>query len=137
MIDFAALEARLTPLERAVIAHSPVTQRPEPEAESAFLPAVAQEARYAAHQVIPRLRGELGKGLDLRLRPEAFGLALAEAELRHRTVVGWPGFALLMRKLMGEAIVPWLPALFLAAVALPDAEAPAFDLAEVLGFGRR
>ena len=55
-------------------------------------------------------------------------------ELRHKTVTGWPGFALLMRKMLGDEIVPWLPSLFLAAVALPDVEAPDFDLDEVMDF---
>ena len=49
-------------------------------------------------------------------------------------MTGWPGFALLMRKILGDAIVPWLPSLFLSAVAMPDVEAPDFDLDEVMEF---
>ena len=134
--DFAS---RLTDLERTLIGLSPVLQPPSPVQRLAPWPVALEQARYDMHMVVPRLRGLLVKGPDLRLHPEAFGLALGLGafELRNSTIHGWPGFALLMHKILGDPIVPWLPSLFLAAVALPGMEAVDFDLDEVLGFPGR
>ncbi len=130
--------ARISEVERVLIQHSPVAVMPGTVAESAYLPPELQIKRYYAHLVLPRLSGLLRKGLDLDVNAEGFGLALqvAAAELRLQTVAGWPGFALLMHKMLGDAILPWLPSLFLAATALPGIAAPAFDGDEVRQFRR-
>lgn len=135
----AAYESRLTDLERTLIRLSPLLQPPSHAQRLAPWPVAQEQARYDLHMSVPRLRGLLLKGPDLRLHPEAFGLALGLGafELRNSTIHGWPGFVLLMHKILGDAIVPWLPSLFLAAVALPDVVAPEFDLDEVLRFARR
>ena len=133
----AAYASRISEVERLLIAHSPVAVMPGTVAESAYLPPELQMKRYYAHLVLPRLSGLLRKGLDLDVNPEGFGLAVqvVAVELRLQTVAGWPGLALLMHRMLGDAILPWLPALFLAATALPGIAAPAFDGDEVGGVG--
>ncbi len=51
--------------------------------------------------------------------------------LSHGGITGWPGFVLVMRKLVGDAVLPWLPALYAAAAALPGVKVPAFGAEEV------
>ena len=135
--NWAHLETRISNAERVLIRLSPIARPMEDRQRLAYFPAELDRIRYEAQSCIGALRGMLGRGLDLKTNSDAYGLALrvAAVELRHKTVTGWPGFALLMRKMLGDAIVPWLPSLFLAAVALPDVAAPDFDLAEVLAFG--
>ena len=133
---FASYESRISNEERVLIRLSPVERPTGDRQRLAYFPVELDRIRYEAQSCIGVLRGRLQAGLDLKINSEAYGLALrvAAVELRHKTVTGWPGFALLMRKMLGDQIVPWLPSLFLAAVALPDVEAPDFDLGEVMEF---
>ena len=131
------LAQRLQNDERLLIARSPVLQPPVLGQQSSFWSETLEMSRYEAHMSIPRLKGLLRQGLNIHHNSEAYGLALKLGgfELRNNGIRGWPGFALLLRKLLGDAITPWLPSLFLAAVALPDlADVPEFDLEEVLSF---
>lgn len=132
----ASYESRISNEERVLIRLSPVERPAGGWQRLAYFPVQLDRIRYEAQSCIGVLRGRLQAGLDLRINSEAYGLALriAAVELRHKTVKGWPGFALLMRKMLGGEIVPWLPSLFLAAVALPDVAAPEFDFHEVMEF---
>ncbi len=136
-MDWSSYEARLSPLERASIQAAPVVQRPLENESFTHLPVELVVARWMAHEPVIAIAGSLARGgLALEVKNTRFAecLAIACFELRFRCVESWPGFALLFHKMFGPAVWPWLPSLFLAAVAQAHMPRPQFDLDEVLGF---
>ena len=142
-LDWSSYEARISALEKASIQAAPVLLRPLAGEPFTYFPAELVVARWKAHgrvlYIAERLAQSLAKAnvADESVTPHfAECLSLACFELRNRCVESWPGFALVFHKMFGPAIWPWLPSLFLAAVALPHTPRPEFDLEEVLGFSK-
>ena len=132
-------EGRIDMIERASLAAAPVRFSPASNEINTFVSNELQEQRRRSHDCLPFLRFQLGEVKhDLSRDPELFGmcLKLAMFELRHRFVLGWPGFVLVFMKLLGAEHAPWFPALFLGAVATPNMPRVAFELDEVLSFGQ-
>lgn len=128
---------RLANDEKLLIARSPVSLPPDNLQQLALWPQALEMGRYGEHMLVPALRRDLARGLQLPANSDSYGLALriGAFEIRNGAIRSWPGFALFMRKVLGDRIVPWLPSLFLAAIALPDiVEPPEFELREVLDF---
>ena len=133
---WASYEQRISDAERACIANSPVTLNGMGSGAS-LLEAGFDLARQSEHTLVPHLRERLDRlGADFKLNDEVYGtcMRLAAFELRNGNVIGWPAFALLFRKMLGDRVIPWLPSLFLGAVGTADMPRVEFDLDEVLGF---
>ena len=136
-MDWAGYEARISALERASIQAAPVRKRALEKEPFTYFSAELVAARWKAHGQVPFITESLAKGhLTLEVANTRFAECLGVAcfELRHGCVESWPGFALLFHKMFGPAVVPWLPSLFLAAVAQAHVPRPQFDLEEVLAF---
>ena len=132
-------EGRIDMIERASVAAAPVRFSPASNEINAFVSNELQEQRRRGHDCLPVLRFQLSEaGHDISRDPELFGMCmkLAFFELRHRFVLGWPGFVLVFVKLLGAENAAWFPALFLGAVATPNMPRVAFELDEVLSFGQ-
>ncbi len=130
-------ERRISALEAASIQAAPVMERALENEPLTYFPADIIVARWRAHAQVPFIAESLAKAnLDLELPNVRFAqcVQLACFELRYRLVESWPAFVLLFHKMLGPAVLPWLPSLFLAAVGQPQTPRPQFDLEEVLAF---
>jgi hypothetical protein len=97
-------------------------------------------SRISEHTMVPYVRKELvTRGTNLIHNSDSYGMALrlAAFELRWTLFLGWHGFALLMFKMLGAEVVPWIASLYLAAYALerPD-DLAGIELDEVLSFAK-
>lgn len=140
MVDWAEFKLRISDVERVMIALAPVLVRPLRDEPHVHCPYALALARFNAHTQVPFYAVRIAGGkLAINSTEKRFTecLSVAVFELRHQTVAGWPGFALLMQRLFGDNIAPWLPALFLAAIAQPAMPRPDFDLDEVLAFSQQ
>ena len=129
-------ERQLTDAERAYILRSPAGYSLNLEGLALWQQGI-ELARQSEHMLVPSIIKALEeRGILLKLNSDAFGLAarLAAFEIRHKTVESWPAFALLFRKMLGEKVIPWLPALYLAAHGFSDVNREIPDLAAVLDF---
>jgi hypothetical protein len=136
-MDWLVYEQRLSPLERASIQAAPVVNRPLADEPFTYFSAELLVARWKAHAHLSFIAESLAKGhLDLETTNIRFAqcLSLACFELRLGFITSWPAFALLFHKLFGEAVGPWLPSLFLAAVGQANMPRPQFDFDEVLAW---
>ncbi|MCB1440668.1 MAG: hypothetical protein KDJ63_12920 [Nitratireductor sp.] len=135
-VEFLGHASHLTPVERVLLGRTPTAHAKDREQEVAFLPAGLEDLRFAAHMDRHRITSLLKRGTDVQVNPEGFGLALklAAFELSHEGITTWAGFVLIMQKLVGDQILPWLPALYRAAAALPGAKVPAFAAGDIAAF---
>jgi hypothetical protein len=132
-----AYEAQISELERASIQAAPVLQRPTQSETFTYFSSELAVARWRAHARVPQLAAALSGGnLNLEVVNVRFAecLAIAIFELRHGFIASWHGFAVLFHQMLGPAVLPWVPSLFLAAVGQANVTRPQFDLGEVLGF---
>lgn len=139
-MDWGSYEARISQLERASIHMAPVRFAPAADHVSAYFPVELLRLRQKAHLCVRHIAASLDKG---RMELEDFNicftqcLTIASFELRHGFVAKWPAFVLLFHKMFGDAVLPWLPSLFLAALGQGGIPRPQFDLDEVLNFHER
>lgn len=139
-MDWSAYEERISFLERSAIQLAPLRVMLTPDHVNAYFPYELLRLRREAHAYVTSIVFSLGKR---RMELEDFDicfthcLAIANFELRHGLVASWPGFALLFHKMFGDAVLPWLPSLFLEALGQGHLPRPQFDLDEVLNFHER
>lgn len=139
-MDWSSYEERISWAERSAIQLAPLTIRPTPNHVNAFFPYELLRARWRAHGQVENVKLRmLNRGLGLESANLCFTeiLAIASFELRQGFVSSWPAFALLFHKIFGDAVLPWLPSLFLAALGQAEIPRPQFDLDEVLNFHAR
>ena len=139
-MDWGAYELRSSALERASIHLAPIKQVPSSAHVSAYFSDELFQARWKANVQVSNISAALAKGkLDVEIANVRFAecLAIASFELRHGFIASWPAFALLFYKMFGDAVLPWLPSLFLAALGQGTVPRPQFELEEVLNFHQR
>ena len=134
---WSSYERGLSDAERAHILRCPAVQL-KPNSNSLPLwEQGADLARVSEHTMVPFVRKIIEeRGITLKHSSDAYAMAarLAAFEVRTGAIKNWPSFALLFRKMFGEKAIPWLPMLFMAAVAAPDIERVPVDFEEVLAF---
>jgi len=133
---WSTYERQISDAERAYILRSPVDAKQIDQALPLWSVGI-ELARVDEHTLARHVRTVLEqRGSNLMHVSDEFGYAARVAcfELRNGHVQSWQGFALLFRKMLGENGVPWIPMLFLAAVAAPDIISFEFDFEEVLRF---
>ena len=139
-MDWGSYEARISWAERSAIQMAPLRVMPAPDHVNAYFPYELLRARREAHVYVTGISTSLGKR---RMELDDFNicftqcLTIASFELRHGFIASWPAFALLFHKIFGDAVLPWLPSLFLAALGQEGIPCPQFDLDEVLNFHAR
>jgi hypothetical protein len=134
---WSSYERKLTDAERAHILRCPAGQLSSNMASMPLWEQGAELARVSEHILVPHIRKTIEeRGIALIHNFEGYGLAsrLACFEVRVGPVKSWHSFALLFRKLLGEKAVPWLPMLYLSAIAAPDISPAPNDFDEVLAF---
>ena len=139
-MDWAGYEERISWAERSAIQLAPLLVMPTPDHVSAYFSDELFQARWKAHVQVSNISAALAKGkLDVEIANVRFAecLAIASFELRHGFIASWPAFALLFYKMFGDAVLPWLPSLFLAALGQGTVPRPQFELEEVLNFHQR
>ncbi len=130
-------ERGLSDAERAYILDSPSGLSPGITQGMSLWDEGVRLARSSEHTLVPAVRESLeNRGIGFKLNAEGYGLAmrLAAFELRTESVARWPAFALLFRKMLGEKAVPWLPSLYLGAIALEPRMDVSAELEEIFWF---